>query len=220
MKLKALAFDIDGTFYPNFQLYLHSIPYFLGNFQLSRQFMQLRKEIRQVAQIDDFYAVQASLLAEKRGCSPKEAAQIIQQRIYEGWHPSLKGIRAFPALREVLVHFKKEGFPMAVLSDFPIEQKLKRLGLDGLWDHQICSEDTGHLKPHAAPFLHLAEKMGLNPEYILYVGNNYDYDMIGASRQGFRTAYFSRKKNKDCLADFVFSDYNKLKDWVLERKAI
>jgi putative hydrolase of the HAD superfamily len=94
------------------------------------------------------------------------------------------------------------------------------LGISGFWDAVLCSERCGALKPDPCSFEALAAALGLPPEKILYVGNSYRYDVLGARRIGMRTAwiipplYFRRKP----APDFIFRDYRQLRDFILHSK--
>jgi putative hydrolase of the HAD superfamily len=82
----------------------------------------------------------------------------------------------------------------------------------------ICSEEVNRLKPDPAPFLELSRRMALPPEQILYVGNSVSYDILGAKRQGMKAALVSvplRRRRNTGNADFVFSDYRQLREFVL-----
>jgi putative hydrolase of the HAD superfamily len=84
----------------------------------------------------------------------------------------------------------------------------------------ICSEEVNRLKPDPAPFLELSRRMALPPERILYVGNSVSYDILGAKRQGMKAALVSgplRRRHRG-NADFVFSDYRQLREFVLGLK--
>jgi putative hydrolase of the HAD superfamily len=77
---------------------------------------------------------------------------------------------------------------------------------------------VGRLKPDPAPFLELAGSMGISPERLLYVGNSVSYDVKGARGAGMKTALIRPKWKKRLAgaADFVFSDYRQLRDYVLD----
>jgi len=68
----------------------------------------------------------------------------------------------------------------------------------------------------------LARSLTLNPENILYVGNNSLFDIQGARSAGMRTALiqrniFSTGRNHDNGgAEFVFRDYRQLQEYVLK----
>jgi putative hydrolase of the HAD superfamily len=102
---------------------------------------------------------------------------------------------------------------VAVLSDYPVKNKLAYLGLDNLWDCALSSEEACYLKPHIAPFRYVAAKLQEPPEQILYVGDIYEYDIAGAHNAGMKAAYFTpfapaAQKSASRLADLEFSNYH------------
>jgi putative hydrolase of the HAD superfamily len=115
---------------------------------------------------------------------------------------------------------KKEHVKTALLSDFPPGVKPKALKISEFVDITLCAEDTGRLKPDPTPFEVLTEQLRVSdPAGILYVGNSYDKDIIGAKGAGLRTAYIvrSRKRAEDPgfireheKADIIFSNYRQL----------
>ncbi|MFW5783787.1 MAG: HAD family hydrolase, partial [Spirochaetota bacterium] len=120
-------------------------------------------------------------------------------------------------VRECVLRLREHELPVAVTSDFPVERKLERLKLDGLFDCRLWTQESGYLKPHPEPFLALAECMGYPPEEILYVGNSYEYDVVGAKGVGMTAAHLARRAPEASIADFTFSDYRELCPWVHER---
>jgi putative hydrolase of the HAD superfamily len=145
-----------------------------------------------------------------------------ERLIYRGWEPYFRNIRLFPHARETLENFRKAGISMGLLSDFPPETKLANMKLEGYFKIIVCSEMTGRLKPDPLPFLELASKMKTEPRDILYVGNSVSYDVEGAHRAGMKTALVCSVWKKRLLAiekkagaDFCFSDYRQLCDYVL-----
>ena len=101
-----------------------------------------------------------------------------------------------------------QGLRIAVLSDYPVERKLKYLGLlqEG-WDVLLSSEVTQYLKPNPEPFGELLSRWGLPAEAVLYVGDNYEYDVFGACAVGMKTAYLTNRLARKSLATFSFRDY-------------
>ena len=171
---------------------------------------------------EDFYETQARMVGEILN----EPMEIIRERterlIYRGWEPLFKKIRLFSHVKETLDAFKGIGIKLGLLSDFPPETKLQNLGLERYWDAVVCSELTGHLKPDAAPFLELARRMKMPADKILYVGNSVSYDIEGSRNAGMKTALIqpgwkkhSSRGRRRGGADFIFSDYRQLRDYVL-----
>lgn len=235
-----IAYDLDGTFYPNYRLNLRLVPFALREWRFLLAFGRARNIIRaaqegrlktampmpaasprargQAAGGPDFYDVQAWLAA---GMIRGEAAAVkakIARLIYRGWEEHFKNIRLFPRVRETLAAFREAGLRQGLLSDFPPEQKLDYLGLADYWDAALCSERTGRLKPDPLPFQELAEALGLPPERILYVGNSIRCDIRGARQVGMKTALISfspLRRVRSGGADFVFHDYRQLLKYVI-----
>jgi putative hydrolase of the HAD superfamily len=217
--IRGVAFDLDGTFYPNYRFYLRLVPFVLKEWRYLLAFSRARTALRARFQEGDFYDLQALLMArilKQDGDAIKERTERL---IYRGWEPLFKKVKPYRHVRETLGDLKAAGLSLGLLSDFPAERKLEYLGLDACWDTVICSEQVNRLKPDPAPFLELARRMALPPEQILYVGNSVSYDIVGAKRQGMKAALV-RSPLQLCRrntgnADFVFSDYRQLREFVL-----
>jgi putative hydrolase of the HAD superfamily len=219
-----IAFDLDGTLYPNYRLYIRLIPFLFTGARLLRAMGRARDALRrQDARTDhteDFYGVQARLMAEILGDEPGAVRERTEKLIYRGWEPLFRGISPFRRVRQTLENLRAGGYKLGLLSDFPPENKIAAMGLNDLWDVQICSEAVGRLKPDRAPFFALADGMSLPPERLLYVGNSVAYDIIGAKKAGMKAALITSPLKKgrcpDGGADFVFSDYRQLSAYVLD----
>jgi putative hydrolase of the HAD superfamily len=222
----AVAFDVDGTLYPNYRFYLRVFPKAFLRLRLLAAFAGVRRRIRRegVAEVS-FYDLQAKFCAEKLGagkkaCAAETVKSLISQHIYASWEDMFRGIRLFPWVKECLSSFREHGLKLAVLSDFPIGKKISNLGLSGLWDAELSSEEVGALKPHPLPFRRLAEALSLPPDRILYVGNSPAYDIAGAKNAGMMTALrclcprlLPRHRRADT---FAFNHYRQLEEYVLK----
>jgi len=214
MPIRAIAFDVDGTLYPNFKMYLRSIPFFAGHLRLVWAYNRIRKHVRRRRPVSNLKAVERRLLADALHIDVDAASRLIDVEIHEHWEAVLDGVRPYRHVRETIVRLKAMGLRVAVTSDFPVERKLRRLGLGDLFECALWSEDSGYLKPHPEPFRTLAGCMDLDPGEILYVGNSYEYDVVGAKRVGMRAAHLSRRPPKNSVADLTFRDFRTLAEWV------
>jgi len=223
MKFTAVAFDLDGTLYHDFSLYVRLVPFLFKDQRLLRAMGRARNVLRETGSYEgDFHATQARLMAGFLREPVEEIFERTERLIYRGWEPYFRDIRLFPHVRDTLEKFRKAGIKMGLLSDFPPEAKLVNMKLDGYFDIIICSEMTGRLKPDPLSFLELASKMKTEPQGILYVGNSIPYDIEGARKAGMKTAFvcsawkkFLLAAGKKEVADFCFSDYRQLSDYVL-----
>jgi len=216
MKIQAVAFDLDGTLYPNYKMYFHSVPFFLAHPRLVSHFGRIRTTIRTIRPVRNFRGLQAELLAISLKVTVEKAAELIERNIYGRWEETFRRITAFPGIHELLERLKGQGLKLAVISDLPVERKLRFLKLEGLFDCAFSAEETGYLKPNPEPFLELAGRLGLSPGDIMYVGNNYKYDILGAKEVGMKSAHLTGKRIADSKADLTFSSYAQLEDSILE----
>jgi putative hydrolase of the HAD superfamily len=192
MRIRAVAFDVDGTLYPNSQMFLHSLPPFFSHPRLFIAFARARSSVRAAADSRRHVEIQAERVAAALRIGPAEAQERIESHLYRGWERSYRGIRPFPDVRKALEELRATGISLAALSDFPIGRKLEYLGLEDLVKTAFCSEETGFLKPHPAPFEALAERLETHPDEILYVGNSYEKDIVGALSAGMHAAWVTR----------------------------
>lgn len=217
MAIRGVAFDVDGTLYPNRTMYLLSVPLVLTRSRLIRAFRDVRIALRKRGAVGDYYQAQAEMLADALGTTPEKARDTIERRIYRTWENILYLVPLRRGVRRTIRRLREAGLKVAVSSDFPLERKLKVLGLEEQWDAVVPTEATGALKPNPEPFFALCAALGLPPEEVLYVGNNYAYDIVGAAGVGMKTAHVSRRPAKNGIADLTFRRFSELSEWILSR---
>ena len=225
LEIEACAFDIDGTLYPEWKFYFLIIPFVLKNFRLMRAFGQVRRDIRayqkehpnEVAQ--DFFDFQAGMLSVKLGQDKEKTKREMIEKIYDGWKPLFSKIKPYSHVLDVILQLKKNNIKIALLSDLLTEQKQDVWGILPYCDLAMGCESVGALKPSPFPFMALSKALKIQPEKILYVGNNFEYDAVGAKSVGMKTAlikkgffsiFKSNLKAQNEKIDIIFSDYRQL----------
>ncbi|MBQ0050623.1 MAG: HAD family hydrolase [Treponema sp.] len=212
-EIKVVAFDIDGTLYASWDLYFRLIPYVLRHLKFYLHYNKVRNILHRTAPLPDFYEYQARLLAEEMNTSAAEAKQMIKDIVYDGLKPKFQKIKPFKHVEETFKLLKEKGYRIALLSDFPPEQKGDIWGLIPYCDLILGTEEIGALKPSKYPFGTMAMALEVEPKEILYVGNSIRYDVLGSLNAGMKAALitntfkkiFSKKAH---LADFVFTNYS------------
>lgn len=212
--IRAVAFDIDGTLYPNARMYRASLPIVLSHLRLFRAFGAARQEIRARRPISDLKGETAELTARRLGTSVAQARARIDAVIYGQWELVLRRVPLYPGVISLLDSLRARGVPVAAMSDFPVTRKLEILGLEGCWNAAFSSEDIGYLKPNPEPFAALVERLNCPPESLLYVGNSYHYDVRGAHAQGFPTAHLARRAPAGSPAQLTFHRFEQLGSWI------
>jgi putative hydrolase of the HAD superfamily len=220
-EIKAVAFDIDGTLYADWRLYIRIVFYFIKHFSFFTKYNKVRHILHQSAPLADFYEYQARLLAKIMYTTPEHAKDEIEKVCYEGLKPYFVKIKPYKQVYETVCAFKSAGLKIAILSDFPPEQKGRVWGIRSLCDVCLGTEEVGALKPSPYPFGILAQQLNLKPEEILYVGNSIKYDVRGANNAKMKSAYkmnfMHRLFNRPCKeADISFKTYRQLRNNVLQ----
>ncbi|MBQ9239563.1 MAG: HAD family hydrolase [Treponema sp.] len=216
-RITAVAFDIDGTLYPQRALFWRMSGHFMRHCIFFLHYGIIRKQIRTLPVQDDFYRTQNELLAARLRCTPEDAQKKLREIVYDGLAPYFKRIKPFPGVLETFKAFYDAGLKLGVLSDFPPEQKGDLWGCRAYAAVVLSAEATGALKPAVHPFAVLAERLETPPEQILYVGNSVAYDVRGAHRAGFQTACIVPPGRAPVVeADFSFSTYRQLQQFVLK----
>ena len=213
--IKAVAFDIDGTLYRNWQLNVRMSFHFLKHHLFFLHYGLVRKELRKMPASKNFVQLQDELMAKKINCTPEEAHRQLDEIVYEGLKKYFPRITPCAGVVELIKKLKEKGYKIAILSDFPPSQKGDLWGLLEYCDVVLGSEDIGALKPAPEPFAALVEELHIPSDQILYVGNSHKYDVIGARKVGLKTAWFitSLQKlfgKKSKVADITFSKYSQL----------
>ncbi|MDC7244880.1 MAG: HAD family hydrolase [Sphaerochaetaceae bacterium] len=228
MDIKAVCFDIDGTMYPKWMTHLFLVPTLFGSPSLMRSIQKFRAYMRSGGDIqvtpptqEGFRMKQAEFVLKQLNRDP-DASEIemmerrIEKSFYRKMEKPFTRIVAYRGLEKTLDFLCKRGIWIGALSDFPIEEKLKTLKVAHLIDFAECTEVSGFLKPHRAPFEYLVKMANCPPHQILYVGDSYRKDIVGAHEAGMRTALLlphsrGKKKEKYPLSDILFSDYDQFK---------
>ncbi len=231
MAYSAIAFDIDGTLYPDAGLHRLLLPFALRHGPFLLAFSRARSILHREAlaqgegpkDLESFRLRQASLIGRYLGIKPARALALADKLVYTELEARFREVELYPGTRACLEALKAAGLPMAALSDFPAQAKIAHLGLADLLPLALTSEACGRLKPAPLPFLDLARRLGKAPESILYVGNSVRYDVAGAKAAGMAVALRidrggpARSGPPSLMrgADFVFSAWKDLAGFVL-----
>jgi len=83
--------------------------------------------------------------------------------------------------------------PIGLVSNYPcgaaIRRSLDATGLRASLPIVVVSGDVGWVKPHHVPFQAALDELSCPPEEVIFVGDRWDADMIGASALGMITCH-------------------------------
>ncbi len=103
--------------------------------------------------------------------------------------------RQYDDVHDALARLRAAGIPVGVISnsDGPYQRrKMAAAGLDELVDMAVFSGDLGVSKPDPQIFLAGAELLGLPPSQVVYVGDRWATDTIGALSAGLSAVWLNR----------------------------
>ena len=113
--------------------------------------------------------------------------------------PILETSRLYDDVLPVLRELKRRDYKTAILTNTPWGcpssiwlSELDRYGLSEYIDEAVCCVDVGWRKPDPRPFKHLLEKLGVEPEECLFIGDDPRWDIEGPESIGMKTLLIDR----------------------------
>ena len=84
-------------------------------------------------------------------------------------------------------------YKTGLISNFPfgpaIRSAIDKLEIEPYLDSIVISGEFGRVKPHSEIFLHCLKELGVQPPEAIYIGDNWDGDIVGARSVGMHAAY-------------------------------
>lgn len=223
--VRYLALDIDGTLYPKRMLNERMARSFFPSPRLALAFNWARSAYRRLQEEEPTHPANRAGLLERQAAlvasrlkteQSRRVEAAIHRQFYRAWERSFRSIKPFAHLRESLVEARAQGLTIVVLSDFPVADKLKTLGIEDLVSAAFCSEESGYLKPSGHAFALILDHLGCEASEILYVGDSYSKDCVGAKAVGMHTALMGQTEHTRYPdADLVVHSWKELAALIL-----
>ncbi len=110
----------------------------------------------------------------------------------------LTSLKLKPCAKQLLTGLQKH-YKLGVISNFTyapvIHAALRKLGLNKFFNAVLVSEDVGWRKPSTKIFQKALQKLGVNGEETVYVGDTPKEDIGGASSFGMKTVFLPSQFN-------------------------
>lgn len=113
-------------------------------------------------------------------------------RLAAHWYGGLRRrVVLTPEARRVLAVLDRAGIPYGIVTNGRARkrQTLRLLGLEQRAACVVVSEEHGRRKPDSALFRQASDALGVQPEQVLFVGDDPNRDVRGAHAAGMRTAW-------------------------------
>ena len=112
-------------------------------------------------------------------------------------------LRPYREVPEVLDALRSEGYRLGIVSNWSwnLRERVQAAGLEGYFELVWGSAYAGCNKPHPCIFEQALEQMSLEPARVLYAGDSYRHDVLGARGAGLAAALVDRRDGatpRDC----------------------
>lgn len=120
----------------------------------------------------------------------------------------------FPEVPNALARLKQERLVLGVISNFDpsLEEILYELGLAQYFDIILTSKEARYAKPDPNIFRVALQRVAIDPEEALYVGDSYDSDVVGSRSAGLIPVLIDRKWSHGDVDCLKIADMEELSD--------
>lgn len=133
---------------------------------------------------------------------------------------TMKYLEIYPDVSSILDKLKNKGYIISMISNMMLPGKLlihKLSENDILYYFSTItiSSDIGFIKPHKEIFLRTLEKDFLKPAEVIFVGDSYSQDVLGAKGTGMKTVWLNLRHesvNNNDSADFIIERLEELNE--------
>lgn len=221
VKMNTYIFDVDDTLYDQAQSFHKTVRKLLQVALSDEEIDQLYKASRKYSEIlfDKSEAGEISQFEWQTGriisaCKDfnipidTEKAAIF----HETYVAEQNNITLFPEVEELLNLLYRDGKQLGILTNG--EEKYQAMKIDQLglnrWipaEQTFISGSIGHAKPKREVFEFIEQKMDLDQSKTVYIGDNFEKDIIGAKQAGWQAIWMNHRK-KGLPADATYTpDY-------------
>jgi HAD superfamily hydrolase (TIGR01662 family) len=118
-------------------------------------------------------------------------------------------------VRRALPQLKQAGYILGVISnrDKPFLDVLQEHGIDEFFDFLLAAGEVNVFKPEPGVFEHALQRLNLSPNEVIYVGDNYYADVVGARRAGLQPILYDPLgifPDPDCATIKSFDELNSI----------
>ena len=169
-------------------------------------------------QQNEVSAAELKILRFKLTCDAFNLGSLNYQEMSEQYLRIYSGqVFIIPGMFDILNYLKPK-YDLGVLSNGFArvqENKLSKMKITHYFKYRVYSQDVGAMKPSRIIFEKAMEMTKDAPEEIVYIGDSYENDIIGAKSVHWHTILFSppQKATEFDQADFIIHELLELKEF-------
>jgi phosphoglycolate phosphatase/putative hydrolase of the HAD superfamily len=220
---RLFIFDLDGTLYDQKPLRLKitsTLIFRLITFRISLTELKIISEFRKQRELHKGFHSPTLINDQFKWCAnnlkvPSERVRKVIE--YYMFSFPLKFLKRFmyPGATELLKLLGKGNYKIAVYSDFPVEDKIKAMGITADYTLYSAHEPVCCMKPTSAGLLHICSQLSILPQDTIFIGDREDTDGESARMAGIKFLLVDVKAARDgifyrkILNDIKFQNDNK-----------
>ncbi|WP_163539947.1 HAD family hydrolase [Gracilibacillus sp. YIM 98692] len=205
--MKTIIFDVDDTLYDQLQPFQNTVkqqldPDFPAE-KIADLYLTSRKysdEVFEKHMSGEITALELQTYRITQACKEFGIDMSYEEAVtfQEVYLRQQQQITLFPEWKDLLDKFVKDGLQLAILTNGELKHqmmKVKQLGISK-WiaeENIFVSGDIGHSKPNPIVFYHVEEKLHLEKDSTLYIGDSYENDIIGAKQVGWKAIWMNHR---------------------------
>jgi putative hydrolase of the HAD superfamily len=210
--IRAICFDLDGTlveYAGDFRVWLIEGAIKLGlPLELHEQFVQLTsKYTRSLA---DSLEITKQSLTELSLEYPENLEYLCRQNAAR----YAEQIEFIDGATRLLHFLQQKEIPLVVITNGPADMQraaLQKVDIEKYFKVILVSGELGIRKPETRIFQLACERLQVQPEDCLMIGDNLSADIQGAKSIGMQTAWMSKERAEGVRA---FSSLDELQEWL------
>lgn len=205
------VFEVFKEYYPNIEFEEFYDPFI----ESYHEFQELKAlEFREYPNRDRYI-----LMLNKMELEPIEEIDVLIDKMVLAHMNGLASCVEFPKHnRDTLEYIKSKNYRLAILSNFDYaptaHMLLDQFGITDLFELIIISEEVGWRKPKDIIFQTAINKLDIKAGEALFVGDNFDADVVGSKSIGMDSVWINRKNlpevNLDPKPDYIIKKLSEL----------
>jgi putative hydrolase of the HAD superfamily len=126
----------------------------------------------------------------------------------ESWFSQPGVMRTYAEVVEVLEALRERGYRLGIVSNWSwnLRERVAQVSLEGHFEIVWASAYAGCNKPHPGIFRQALAQMELAPDRVLYVGDSYRHDVVGARNANVDAVLLDREGSAGDVDCSVISD--------------
>ncbi len=126
-----------------------------------------------------------------------------------------------PYAKKFIIKLKEDGKKVAVVSSGDAihgfkEKRIRSLGLDKYLDLIVVGKETYNIsKDDPKLFISIAKQLNEDPNNIMMVGDDLEFDIKSAKMAGMKTVWITSNKENSDYADFTFENIKSMFNWYI-----